>query len=69
MTTFGEWLAGQRKAHGMPVSELARRSGLSQAGVRKIERGDASPSLETADRLTRLGFGVPLWRAVRAFRP
>jgi transcriptional regulator with XRE-family HTH domain len=40
-----------RKAAGLTQRELARRAGTSQSVIARIERGQASPSLDTLRRL------------------
>jgi len=40
-----------RKRHGLGQRSLARRAGTSQAHIGRIERGEVSPSIETAVRL------------------
>ncbi len=40
-----------RERHGLSQRRLARRAGTTQAVVSRIERGLASPSVETLDRL------------------
>ena len=51
-------LRREREAHGISVSELARRAGVSKATVSQLESGAGNPSVET---LWALGdaLGVP----------
>lgn len=51
-------LRREREAHGISVSELARRAGVSKATVSQLESGSGNPSVET---LWALGdaLGVP----------
>jgi transcriptional regulator with XRE-family HTH domain len=42
-----------RLAAGISQRELARRSGVPQAGISRIEHGLVSPRAETLDRLLR----------------
>ncbi len=42
-----------RLAAGISQRELARRSGVPQAGISRIENGLASPRAETLDRILR----------------
>lgn len=50
-----ELLAARRRAH-MTQRELASRSGVQQADISKIERGEVVPKVSTMDRLlTPLG--------------
>ncbi len=40
-----------RERHGLSQRRLARRAGTTQAVVSRIERGEASPSVDTLERL------------------
>jgi transcriptional regulator with XRE-family HTH domain len=42
-----------RLAAGISQRELARRSGVPQAAISRIEKGSVSPRVETMDRLLR----------------
>ncbi|GAB1437724.1 helix-turn-helix transcriptional regulator [Providencia sp.] len=42
----------QRKSKNLTVNELAKRSGVSQAMISKVERGVSSPSANILSRLT-----------------
>lgn len=42
-----------RRAAGLTQSELARRAGTSQPAIARYERGAASPSVATLDRILR----------------
>jgi len=44
-----------RLGAGLSQRELARRSGVPQAAISRIERGLVSPRTETLDRLLRAG--------------
>ncbi len=44
---------GARASEGLTQRELARRSGVPQAAISRIERGLVSPRTETLDRLLR----------------
>jgi transcriptional regulator with XRE-family HTH domain len=46
-----ELLRQTRERHGLSQRRLAHRAGTTQAVVSRIERGVASPSVETLDRL------------------
>src|SRR5437867_470767 len=46
-------LQGARRSAGLSQRELARRSGMPQAAVSRIERGVVSPTVATLDRLLR----------------
>jgi transcriptional regulator with XRE-family HTH domain len=48
---FGQELRRRRKAKGLTQPQLADASGLSEEWVRRIERGEASPSFDTLDAL------------------
>ena len=47
----GATIKEARVAHGVSQRALALRAGTDQAAVSRIERGEISPSLETAERL------------------
>jgi transcriptional regulator with XRE-family HTH domain len=51
MDDAGRLLRATRERHGLSQSRLARRAGTTQAVVSRIERGEASPSLDTLRRL------------------
>lgn len=51
MDTAGELLRATRERHGLSQQRLARRAGTTQAVISRIERGAASPSVETLRRL------------------
>ncbi|EHG7532639.1 helix-turn-helix transcriptional regulator, partial [Escherichia albertii] len=44
-------LLKHRKARNLTVTELAQRSGVSQAMISKVERGASSPSATILSRL------------------
>lgn len=46
-TRIARTLKREREAHGMSVSELARRAGVSKATVSQLESGAGNPSVET----------------------
>ncbi len=48
---MGSYLLGMRTARNLTQEALAERSGLSVDAVRRIERGQLSPSLETLHKL------------------
>jgi transcriptional regulator with XRE-family HTH domain len=66
---IGETIRQARSHQGLSQSRLALRAGTDQAAVSRIERGEVSPSVETAERLlAALGLRlaaepVPLERA------
>lgn len=43
-----------RKKRGMPISELARRTGLSRVTVTNIENNRVIPNLETAISISKV---------------
>ena len=48
-----------RKSVGMTQKELAEKTGINQADISKLERGNANPSLRTLKRLAA-GMGMRL---------
>lgn len=48
---IGRTVRQARRRHGLSQAALALRAGTDQAAVSRIERGEVSPSLETAERL------------------
>ena len=46
-----------RKASGMTQKQLADKTGIAQADISKLERGNANPSLRTLQRLAA-GMGM-----------
>src|SRR5215469_3055979 len=52
-------LRAEREARGWPLSELAKRSGVSKAMISKIERGECSPTANLLGRLSG-AFGLTL---------
>jgi transcriptional regulator with XRE-family HTH domain len=55
----GQILRAARLRRGLDQSELAKRAGMNQSAVSRIERGVVSPSLETLNRLME-GMGQAL---------
>ena len=51
MNSTGELIRQTRERHGLSQRRLAIRAGTTQAVVSRIERGQASPSIETLRRL------------------
>lgn len=51
--TAGALLREARRGAGLGQRELARRAGIPQPTLSRIERGLASPRFETLDRLLR----------------
>jgi transcriptional regulator with XRE-family HTH domain len=50
---LGYRLREARAAAGLPLAELARRSGISRAAIRNIEEHASDPTTETVQRLAR----------------
>ncbi len=48
-----------RKASGLTQKDLAKRTGIAQADISKLENGNANPSLRTLQRLAD-GMGMKL---------
>lgn len=48
-----------RKASGLTQKQLAEKTGINQADISKLERGNANPSLRTLQRLAE-GMGMRL---------
>lgn len=47
-------LRGAREARGLGVRETARAAGMDASHLSKLERGEASASIETLSRLARV---------------
>ncbi|MDE0839229.1 MAG: helix-turn-helix transcriptional regulator, partial [Kiritimatiellae bacterium] len=43
-----------RKREGLTIAEVSRRTGVSPAGISKIERNQTIPGLQTLFRLARV---------------
>jgi len=55
------WVYGARRAAGVSQRELARKSGVAQSAVARIERGQQIPRTDTLERLlTACGFELQL---------
>jgi transcriptional regulator with XRE-family HTH domain len=50
--TFPALLRQFREAAGISCNELARRAGISDGMISRMERGERTPTLETLRRLT-----------------
>lgn len=58
-STFAATMAAQRKALAVRQTELARRTGLSQATLSLIERGKREPLISSAVAIAAaLGFSL-----------
>lgn len=62
--TYAAWLKGKRKNLKESYATVAARAEVSVATVFAIERGESSPSLETAEKLAK-AFGTSLEAAIR----
>jgi XRE family transcriptional regulator, regulator of sulfur utilization len=49
---FGSVIFGARKARGLRQSDLAELSGVTQADISRIERGQVAPTTQTLLKLT-----------------
>jgi transcriptional regulator with XRE-family HTH domain len=56
---FGHHVRRLRRERGLTQESLAERAGLSSDAIRKIERGQMSPTLKTLRRLCH-GLGISL---------
>lgn len=56
---LGEYIRIRRTAQGMSIRELARRSGLDDSGLVRLERGDTKPQPGTLEALAPV-LKVPL---------
>lgn len=50
---YGNNIRSARELRGLSVSELANKSRVSYMTVKRVERGDVIPSLDTAIKLAR----------------
>lgn len=66
LETLAESLCTMRKSVGMTQVQLAKKTGIDQGDISKIERGLANPSVSTLKRLAD-GMGVCLQVAFTAF--
>lgn len=66
--TFAAWLKGKRSVHKESYQTLSQRAGVSVATPYMIEKGETSPSLETADKLAK-AYGTSLEAALRVRTP
>jgi ribosome-binding protein aMBF1 (putative translation factor) len=48
---IGFEINAQRVARGLSQAELARRAGMTQAAIAKLEVGQANPTIKTLERL------------------
>lgn len=61
--TFVKNLKLLMERRGYSQHELSRRSGVAQRTIGKILKGETTPSVETADKLSR-AFGLNLWHLI-----
>ena len=54
---FGAKVRAEREARGLTQKQLSERTGIAQADISKLERGNANPSLRTLQRLAA-GMGM-----------
>ena len=59
LTKLGADFTSARSASGITQKELAKKIGIHQGDISKIERGNANPSVQTLQRLAR-GIGMRL---------
>ncbi len=52
VAAFGSVLLGARKARGLRQADLAGLSGVTQADISRIERGQVAPTTQTLLKLT-----------------
>jgi len=57
--TIMQAMIDARKASGLTQQQLAEKTGINQADISKLERGNANPSLRTLQRLAA-GMGMRL---------
>ena len=55
--TIAQAMIDARKESGLTQKQLSERTGIAQADISKLERGNANPSLRTLQRLAA-GMGV-----------
>lgn len=50
---LGQAVHDRRRALGLSQTELARRAGITQTAVSRIEQADATPTIATLERLAK----------------
>ena len=55
--TIAQAMLDARKESGLTQKQLSERTGIAQADISKLERGNANPSLRTLQRLAA-GMGM-----------
>ena len=59
--TIAQAMIDARKESGLTQKQLSERTGIAQADISKLERGNANPSLRTLQRLAAgMGMNVRL---------
>lgn len=66
MAAFGTDIKNLRTVLGLPVTEVARRAGITRAAIDQYERGESCPTLAALVGLAR-AYGVSVARLVAAF--
>ena len=51
MTDFGNWVRAKRQLNHITREQLAKKSGYSKSQLFRIETGQTSPALNTAENL------------------
>lgn len=59
MTSIGEQIKYARTAKGISQNQLAKRAGISQAGLSAIENTTKSPNIDTLNRIAN-ALGIPI---------
>ena len=59
MTSIGEQIKDVRTAKGISQNQLAKRAGISQAGLSAIENTTKSPNIDTLNRIAN-ALGIPI---------
>ena len=59
MTSIGEQIKDVRTAKGISQNQLAKRDGISQAGLSAIENTTKSPNIDTLNRIAN-ALGIPI---------
>lgn len=59
MSSIGHRITQLRKEKGWSQTELAGQAGASREAIGKYERGEASPSVETAKNIADAFWGYP----------
>lgn len=58
---FGKFIWDERSAQGLTVDDLANDANVTTAGLRKIEKGEVTPTLKTVNKLLNaLGYELAI---------